>query len=179
MAWKITAEELLARYTDGERNFAGVTITSISNRLCPYLEGVNLQDINLRGADLSDWNLREINLTGAKLFGACLENVCLNDAIVRNADLRNVDLSFATLYKADFTNSILSGMKAISTTFDRAKLPRYGFERAVLIDCSFEGVIPAKYDLICRANNFIYDVTMFDGTVEQGPFFGEWKGICK
>jgi uncharacterized protein YjbI with pentapeptide repeats len=56
MVWEITASELLARYADGERNFAVIEL--IQSEGVPLdssidLEGAILRDINLRGAYLS------------------------------------------------------------------------------------------------------------------------------
>ena len=47
MSWKITAEELLRRYADGERDFAGVDLHGVD------LSGAVLTGINLDRADLS------------------------------------------------------------------------------------------------------------------------------
>ena len=55
MVWEITAEELLERYADGERNFAGIELIQ-SDGVPPDssidLEGAVLRNINLRGAYL-------------------------------------------------------------------------------------------------------------------------------
>ncbi|BAZ45555.1 rfrA pentapeptide repeat-containing protein [Chondrocystis sp. NIES-4102] len=57
MVWKLTTDELLARYNAGERNFAGIELIRILERdgiSSPIegLEGVDLRGINLRGANL-------------------------------------------------------------------------------------------------------------------------------
>lgn len=60
---RITAEELLQRYANGERDFPGIEL--IQSEGVPQdcsidLEGAILRDINLRGA-----YLRQADLTGA------------------------------------------------------------------------------------------------------------------
>ena len=52
-------------------------------------------------------------------------------------------------------------------------------ESAILIGADFRGATPPLEDMICRAMNVIWDTIMFDGTVQSGPYFGEWKSISK
>ena len=58
---KLTAKDLKRRYRAGERNFAGVDLSSES------LRGMNLKGINLAGADLSYTDIRGTNFTKANL----------------------------------------------------------------------------------------------------------------
>jgi len=179
MAWEITTEDLLKRYTSGKRNFAGAAVIRDSEvgRNFIDLEGAVLRDINLRGADLSFADLRGADLTGADLFGSSLIEARLDDAIIRDANLRCVNLSRCNLTNADLSETILDYINAIGTTFCGAMLTP--FEHAVLIEANFRGATPALEDLICRGMNFIYKTVMFDGTLERGPYFGEWKPISK
>ena len=79
MVWEITPEELLERYADGKRNFAGIDLIKY-HRPSPYsskqpygqpieLENVVLRDINLRGAYFHKVYLLGADLTGADLGG--------------------------------------------------------------------------------------------------------------
>ncbi|MEH2448859.1 MAG: pentapeptide repeat-containing protein [Nostoc sp.] len=77
----MNAEELLRRYAAGERNFAGVDLSSVD------LREAELTRINLVGA-----NLRGVNLTGANLNCSALRK-----ADLRNANLKGTDLSGANL----------------------------------------------------------------------------------
>ncbi|WP_414527041.1 pentapeptide repeat-containing protein [Nodularia chucula] len=178
MVWKITTDELLARYNAGERNFAGVEILRIVGEMgerdgvdgqITGLEGADLRGINLRGANLEKLDLSGADLTGADLFGAYLGEAGLVKTILRDANLFSANLSSATLNGADLTGSDLSQVNASSAVFIGATIGY--FEYAVLIDANFQGAIGM---LINGHFNLIWDTTMPDGTVEKGPYC-KWK----
>lgn len=179
MAWEITTDELLKKYTSGKRNFAGAEVvrTSECGRNFIDLEGVVLRDINLRGADLSYADLRGADLSGADLFGASLIEARLDDAIIRNANLEGVNLCRCNLTNADLTGTILTYMNAVDAVFHGTQLTP--FEHAIVIGADFRDATPALHDMICRAMNVIWDTIMPDGTIERGPYFGDWKSISK
>ena len=60
MAWEITTEELLKKYTSGKRNFAGAVVIRERgyDRQFIDLEGAVLRGINLRGCDSSFADLK-------------------------------------------------------------------------------------------------------------------------
>ena len=62
-------------------------------------------------------------------------------------------------------------MNATCANFRGAKLPGFGFERAILIGTDFQDVSISK-DIICRQGNLIWDTIMPDGTVYKGPYQG-------
>ncbi|MEH2232015.1 MAG: pentapeptide repeat-containing protein [Nostoc sp.] len=179
MAWEITTEELLKKYTSGKRNFAGAVVVRERGYGRNYidLEGAVLRNINLRGADLSFADLRGADLSEADLFSTSLIEARLDGAIIRDANLQCVNLRLCNLTNADLTGTALDYMNAIGAVFRGAKLTP--FEHAVLIEADFRGATPALHDLICSGMNFIYKTIMFDGTRESGPYFGEWKSISK
>lgn len=72
------------------------------------LIGADLRGANLIGADLRQANLRGANLRGADLIGADLRGVKLIGADLRRADLRGADLRGAYLRGADLTGADLS-----------------------------------------------------------------------
>jgi hypothetical protein len=82
--YAMTAEELLARYEAGERDFTGVDLSGVN------LNGANLSGINLGYANLSRASLFEANLSGANLQYANLSDVNLMKANLENAKLENV-----------------------------------------------------------------------------------------
>ncbi|MDB9376089.1 pentapeptide repeat-containing protein [Nodularia sphaerocarpa] len=176
MVWKITTEELLARYNTGERNFAGVEILRIVGEmgerdgvsgLITGLEGADLRGINLRGANLETVDVSGADLTGADLFGAYLGEAGLVKTILRNANLFSANLSSATLNGADLTGSDLTHVKAVGASFIRAKVP--GFERGDLTHADFRDSTAGEYAL-CRWFNVIWHTTMPDGTIKEGPY---------
>lgn len=179
MVWEITTEELLKKYTSGKRNFAGAVVvrSKTSGRSYIDLEGVVLRNVNFRGADLSFADLRGADLSGADLFGASLVEARLDGAIIRDANLECVTLCRCNLSNADLTGTALDYMNATDAIFRGAKLTPFGY--AVLTEADFQGATPALHDMICRGMNFIDRTIVFDGTIETGPYFGEWKSIRK
>lgn len=175
MVWEITPDELWFRYADGERDFRGIKLlqseTATETQMID-LQGFNLQNINLRGADLSGADLSRVDLSGADLFGVNLENVLLKQAILRNATLYSANLHWCGLHQADLTGTCLDHINAICSSFTRAKFS-YRIEYAVLAHTSFEGAVIPK-ESICGYGNLIWETVMPDGTIEHGPYFGEF-----
>ena len=164
MACQFTAEELLALYADGERDFAGIELIQsegVPNEASIDLEGAILREINLRGADL----------TRADLFGACLEDAWLDYAIIRDANLCSANLSNCSLTKADLTGTKLRSINAISANFSGALITHINY--AVLAQANFQDTsIGARH--LCRFFNLIWHTTLPDGTIEGGPYW-KWK----
>jgi uncharacterized protein YjbI with pentapeptide repeats len=174
MVWKITPSELLARYADGERNFAGIEL--IQSEGVPQdcmidLEGAILRDINLRGAYLRQADLTEADLTGADLFGVSLESAWLKHAIIRNANLYSANLSWCDLTEADLRGTDLNHMNASRAIFCGANIG--GFSYAILAHANFRSADVSKTN-ICRFGNFIWETTMPNGSLERGPYW-KWK----
>lgn len=172
MAWEITAEELLARYADGERDFRGIEL--IQSEGVPLdssidLEGAILRDINLRKAYLRQTDLCRADLTGADLFGVSLESAWLKHAIIRNANLYSVNLSLCDLTEADLRGTDLNHMNASRATFCGANIG--GFSYAILAHANFRSADVSETN-ICRFGNLIWETTMPSGSVERGPY---WK----
>lgn len=81
----ITANELLSRYTAGERDFPNMYIGL--NEIV-YFSGCDLSGINLEGSGV---------------------NCKLNDAVFRESNLRRSDWEFAIAKNVDFSGSDLTG----------------------------------------------------------------------
>jgi uncharacterized protein YjbI with pentapeptide repeats len=84
-------EELLQRYQQGQRNFAGSKLTGES--LCD----ADIHGINLAGADLNGANLRHVDMAEANLHNAQLQFADLTTACLRGADLTGANLTGAIL----------------------------------------------------------------------------------
>jgi uncharacterized protein YjbI with pentapeptide repeats len=110
-------------------------------------------------------------------FSASLIEARLEGAIIRDANLECVNLYGCNLTNADLTGTALNYMNAVDAIFRGAQLTPFG--HAILIGADFRGATPALHDMICRGMNVIWDTVMFDGTIECGPYFGEWKSISK
>jgi uncharacterized protein YjbI with pentapeptide repeats len=175
MVWEITSDELWFRYADGERDFRGIKLiqseTATETQMID-LQGFNLQNINLRGADLSRADLSGADLSRADLFGASLRDALLKQAILRNASLYSANLNSCGLQNADLTGTCLDHINAISADFCGAKFG-YGFKYAILVGTGFENALIPK-ESICGYGNLIWDTIMPDGTIEHGPYFGEF-----
>jgi len=171
----ITAEELIVRYDEGERNFAGITLAHLGRDQKGELQGISLQGINLRGADLLDAPLSGVDFSGADLTGAILREANLENAVLRKATLYSANLFWCCLVKADLTDAVMDQINATCANFRSAKMPNFGFERAILIETNFQGVNISN-KIICRQGNLIWDTIMPDGTVEKGPYEGAFSG---
>lgn len=166
--WEISVEELVIRYGQGERNFAGANL--IVDGPIVDLQGFDLQGINLRGAVLSYANLTGANLTGADLTGAVISSATLDKAIIREANLCNVNLHETSLIDADLRNSNLTYVYAFWSIFCGAKLD--GLEWSVLAYANFRDADITE-QLICRAGNLIWDTVMPDGSIARVPKIGQ------
>ena len=102
----MTAQELLAAYAAGERNFSGA-----------LLSGANLSGADLSGADFSGADLYGANLIGANLSGA---NLMLANLMLANLMLAN--LSFAEVSGALFCYANLVGVDRQGVFFDNGSL---------------------------------------------------------
>ena len=114
MVWEITAEELLERYAAGERDFTEI-ILEYAN-----LSGVELRNINLRGAQFSYVNLSSIQLRQCDLrtqfiycnfTNAIIENCDLERARFYDCDLRGVNTRICNLTSTQFTRVNLQGSR--------------------------------------------------------------------
>ncbi|MEH2213471.1 pentapeptide repeat-containing protein [Nostoc sp.] len=180
MVWEITAEELLERYADGERNFAGIKLAHYGLygfRRSKYgrkldLDGVVLRDINLRGAYLHEVYLERADLTGADLGGIFLRECSLVGAIIRDANLSAANLYWSCFDNADLRGSDLDYMNACGSTFRGTQIGY--FERAILAQAEFQGA-HTESGLICSGWNLIWRTTMPDGIEVEGPQWGNGR----
>jgi uncharacterized protein YjbI with pentapeptide repeats len=176
--WKITAIDLLERYAAGDRNFNGIELIPDPQRNIydgsgdiHGLEGADLRGISLRGANLRDVILTDADLSEADLFGACLFCAMLANTTLKGANLYAVSLVQAGCEGANFDGADMTLIDATNTGFGNAKI---GFiENAVLACANFKGSITSK-NTLCSCGNLIWHTTMPDGTIEQGPYWGEW-----
>jgi len=182
MVWEITADELLERYADGERNFAGIKLAhyglygfrrSKHGRKLD-LDGVVLRDINLRGADLRNVYLIGADLTGADLGGIFLESCCLTGAIIRDANLFAANVTRSSFDKADLRGTNLDYINASSGHFWEVQMGT--LEHAILAEADFTGA-HIDIGLICRGMNLLLNTTMPDGMIVLGPQWGNGRDL--
>ncbi|MDX2214740.1 MAG: serine/threonine-protein kinase [Oculatellaceae cyanobacterium bins.114] len=110
---KLGADELLANYAKGKRDFTNHDLSQL-----------NLQKVNLSGANFHQSKLHKVNFQGANLFSADFGRASLSQAVLKNtnlaraylshsdlqgADLRGADLSYAYLSNANLRGANLCG----------------------------------------------------------------------
>jgi uncharacterized protein YjbI with pentapeptide repeats len=130
------AEELLALYEEGERDFQGVD-----------LSGADLSDANLVRADLGDANLNEANLVRADLSGSNLSGTDLTDADLSGTNLSNADLSGTDLSDANLVRADLSDANLNEANLVRADLSGSNLSDADLTDADLSGTNLSNADL--------------------------------
>lgn len=106
------------------------------------LKGANLQNTsliaaNLRGANLSDAQMSYVNLLNADVRDANLSNAKLMGAVMRKANftaakLNDSDISFAVLQDVDLSNADLSGANLTHVILSGAVITNANFSGAIL-----------------------------------------------
>lgn len=171
-----TAEELLARFRGGQRDFSqvrdhtgqvGLRLAG-ANLLGAWLQGANLSNANLRGAclaksDISQCSLLNADLSETDLSGARLHNSDMSGATLVKANLAGADLRSANMYKAHLMGANLAGASffaahLFATNLQDAKakganLTYASFSRADLRGADFsrailEGTVFSGVDLL-------------------------------
>jgi serine/threonine protein kinase, bacterial len=110
---KPSAEELLATYAKGKRDFTGYDLNQL-NLHKTDLSGANfhqakLHKSNLQSANLVNADFGRASLSQASLKNAKLARAYLNHADLAGADLRGADLSYAHLSNANLRGANLCG----------------------------------------------------------------------
>lgn len=151
-------EELLNRYSAGERDFSGKVFSRIN------LEGANLSRANFRGAKFYRCELSRVNFSGAdmerveiqcqqmekaNLSCANLSHANLSSSNLSNANLTHANLSYADLLRTDFSNADLRNailkdafLSANNSSYGQAKL-----SHANLSSLDLSGISLARIDL--------------------------------
>jgi uncharacterized protein YjbI with pentapeptide repeats len=130
-------QELLNRYTAGERDFSSVG----AFRQLKVPKGQNLSSINFRGCVFNEVDFSEVNLAGADLSGVTCQYTSFRNADLRAAnisaatfweetDLSDADLSFANLSKLTVEDAIFQGAILIGADLSEAYIKGADF-RAV------------------------------------------------
>jgi uncharacterized protein YjbI with pentapeptide repeats len=105
----MTAEELLARYAAGERDFSGVDLSGcVLEEVC--LDEINLERANLQSILIFRSTLRGAIFSKADLEGADLSMSVLDETSFREANLTNCRTLECSMIRADFQNARTDGM---------------------------------------------------------------------
>ncbi|SEC15498.1 Pentapeptide repeat-containing protein [Streptomyces sp. 3213] len=105
-----------SRYTGGLRDDVGGAIAALSRRSM-VLPGysIELEKVDLRGAEMVDHNLSGFCFAGSNLDGANLAGCDLSHTTFADASLRNANLTGATLTDANLNGTDLTGATGIGT----------------------------------------------------------------
>jgi uncharacterized protein YjbI with pentapeptide repeats len=109
--------------------------------------GMDLGEVNLRGADLRGAYLGEANLAKADLYGADLKEASLDEADLKGADLREADLRGADLSDARLASADIRGADFSGADLRGANLTDAALIRANLTKAKMEWTILADVDL--------------------------------
>ncbi len=111
------------------------------------LDGSNLKDANLSGADLSVTGLPNSNLDGAQLEKANLMRAWFTGSTMKKADFARVQAyrsgfskvsaDGASFASAELQRANFSGAKLTGADFQKAELGRANFDKVVLGDTNF------------------------------------------
>lgn len=170
MVWKITAEELLARYAAGERNFAGVDLGgSHSKNIRPILSNVDLREIDLCGANLEMIDFCLSDLSGARLFGACLSYSYLVKTNFTGADLRYATIDWSHGRDVNFTNANMQGIDLTASHFPKSIWCNNNLQRAILITTNLIDAQGWQNIGGNRYNALYWGTICPDGDIIEGP----------
>jgi len=111
------------------------------------LEGINLKDVALSGADLQWLNLSNLNLGGAYLEGTDLSGADLTDASLEGARLSGANLSLARLSGANLEGARLSGANLSLAHLSGANLEGAGLSGATLDRANLSGASLTRANL--------------------------------
>ncbi|WP_329125076.1 pentapeptide repeat-containing protein [Streptomyces sp. NBC_01465] len=104
------------RYTGGLRDDVGGAVAALSRRSM-VLPGdtIELEKVDLRGADLATQDLSWFCFAGSNLEGANLTGCDLSHTTFADASLKNANLTGATLTDANLNGADLTGATGIGT----------------------------------------------------------------
>ncbi|WP_051038892.1 pentapeptide repeat-containing protein [Chamaesiphon minutus] len=175
MVWKITAEELLARYAAGERNFAGVDLGgSHSKNIRPILSNVDLREIDLCGANLEMIDFCLSDLSGARLFGACLSYSYLIKTNFTGADLRYATIDWSNGREVNFTNANMQGIDLTTSNFSKSIWYSNNLKSAILIRTNLIDAQGWRSGSGDAYNALLWETIHPNGDTTEGPERSEW-----
>lgn len=123
---KLEAQEVLATYCKGRRDFSGHDLRGLelpnANLAGGIFRASNLHKINLRKAELAKADFGKANLTQSILREAKLGGAYLSYANLEGADLRGADLTLANLHQANLKGANLCGTDLTNATITEEQL---------------------------------------------------------
>jgi Pentapeptide repeats (8 copies) len=163
----LSIDEMIKRYIEGERSFAGSDIYADSlsgvnlsgtnlcgSRLRGDWSGVNLSQSWLRGADL-DADFREANLRESNLIGA----------ILTQTDCTGINLSNAILCGASLGQTLLCGANLSYADLSFTLLEETGLDNANLSGANLQNAVGINVEILQRLGCTLCQTQMPDGSI--------------
>ncbi len=131
---KITADEFLRRYADGERDFFGIKLTKADlsrvnwddpNSVGQTITGANFSEEDLSSTDFRANDMRACAFSASKLVGCQFDGANLTQAFFRDADLSNASFIGAKLLGADLSEANVTGADFTGADLTDASLPSF------------------------------------------------------
>ncbi|NEP47104.1 MAG: pentapeptide repeat-containing protein [Okeania sp. SIO2H7] len=134
--YRITLEELLERYADGQRDFTRFTIRYTDRE---FENGIDLRGVKFRGDSLSRlvYALQNSNLSGADLRSINLHRLGLDRCNLSGALLNKADLWRTCFHKANLSGANLTGANLQEVSFTYANLRKANLSDTKLIETYF------------------------------------------
>lgn len=133
----VTAEELVAQYSAGRRNFRHARIWPASLHAA-LLEDIDLSDAVIAYAALPGANLRRSSLRGTNLLHTNLGSAKLEDAQATQAHLLGANLSLSNLSGADLSGADLVRANLLGAVLDGANCADVRLGHTLLVDVNLE-----------------------------------------
>jgi uncharacterized protein YjbI with pentapeptide repeats len=177
----IDAEDLLARYAAGERDFRGYSLHA-SKIIGGEFPGCDFTDCDFSLANCDGVNFSDCNFTGANFREAGLVNAVilrcdLKESIFTMANLNGADLADSDLSDADFRGAQLVGTKIIGTRRTIATDFRFADISHLVCDGNIadevkktERYVEGDSELGVRAHRFVFTliIAMLFGSLVAG-----------
>ncbi|MBW4523430.1 MAG: pentapeptide repeat-containing protein [Scytolyngbya sp. HA4215-MV1] len=150
----IDIQELLDRYTDGERDFSSIgMLKQLSVPAGTDLRGINLQRCQFQNVDFSGVNLAGANLSGifcqfTRFRNADLNRVNFSQATLGYAtDLSGANLSFANLTQLSIEEATLEGANLVGVDLGEAIIKQANLRTVNLVQANLWGLWITNTDL--------------------------------
>lgn len=163
-------EELLRRYSRGERNFIAIDVPDLLNL---NLEGINLTRSNLRGCKLENVNLKNANLSQADLNGSEMTKVNLDKAKLFQTDISECKWIEVSLLSGKLIQSNLSFSFFEICNFGQADLSQSMTQEGAFLSSDFKQVnIEMSFLCMCGFQTVNFESATFDKlSLSENHFF--------
>jgi WD40 repeat protein/uncharacterized protein YjbI with pentapeptide repeats len=150
-------------------------------RLCgAHLDGEDLREVRLPGADLSAAALSEVDLARANLAGSRLDGATLRGARAAGIDLTEASLGKASLVRADLRQAHLGGADLKGADLRAATLDGADLSAACLREADLRGAAGDATSLVgadlrqARLERSVWSRPRFRGARLDGAATAEW-----